>query len=100
MGAIDADGYVVYSSQQSGVSTAVDVGNVTQYMVRELIAGNTYSISVRAYQDLLGQASNAISEAFEGMETVIIPAVCMYFMFNSLSSGVPATELVNAVRSY
>ena len=59
--ATDADGYVVYSTAQSTNTTAVDVGNVTQYTLGGLVPGNTYNITVRAYQDLLGPESSNLS---------------------------------------
>ena len=58
--ATEADGYVVYSTPQSTNTTAVDVGNVTQYTLEGLVPGNTYNITVRAYQDLLGPESSCI----------------------------------------
>ena len=58
--ATEADGYVVYSTPQSTNTTAVDVGNVTQYTLEGLVPGNTYNITVRAYQDLLGPESGSI----------------------------------------
>ena len=62
MNATDADGYVVYNRQLGTTvnTSAVDVGNVTQYTLRGLVPGNTYSITVRAYQDLLGPESAGI----------------------------------------
>ena len=60
MNATEADGYVVYSTPQSTNTTAVDVGNVTQYTLEGLVPGNTYNITVRAYQDLLGPESGSI----------------------------------------
>ena len=59
--ATEADGYVVYSTPQSTNTTAVDVGNVTQYTLEGLVPGNTYNITVRAYQDLLGPESDNIT---------------------------------------
>ena len=57
--ATEADGYVVYSTPQSTNTTAVDVGNVTQYTLEgvKLFNNHMYNISVRAYQDLLGPKS-------------------------------------------
>ena len=60
MNATEADGYVVYSTPQSTNTTAVDVGNVTQYTLEGLVPGNTYNITVRAYQDLLAPESSSI----------------------------------------
>ena len=58
--ATEADGYVLYTNAQSTNTTAVDVGNVTQYTLEGLVPGNTYNITVRAYQDLLGPESTSI----------------------------------------
>ena len=59
----DADGYVIYFEQLCTTNiTAVDVGNTTQYTLSGVIPGYTYSITVRAYQDLLGPESDVISE--------------------------------------
>ena len=71
MNATDADGYVIYFEQLPKAlcttnTTAVDVGNTTQYTLRGVILKGSYSITVRAYQDLLGPESDAISETFEG----------------------------------
>ena len=54
MNAADADGYVVYLNT---TTSAVDVGNVTQYTLGGLVPHQNYTITVRAYQDLLGPAS-------------------------------------------
>ena len=62
--ASDADGYIVnitlLSSAHTNNPTLVDVGNVTQYTL-QLSNGTTFQLTVRAYQDLLGPASNSIS---------------------------------------
>ena len=62
MDATEADGYVVYTTN----TTAIDVGNTTQYTLSGVILKSTYNITVRAYQDLLGPESDVISETFEG----------------------------------
>ena len=61
--ATEAEGYVVYSTAQLPQSTTVDVGNVTQCTLGGLVSGNTYNITVRAYQDLLGPESSSITQA-------------------------------------
>ena len=73
MNATEADGYVVYSTPQSTNNTAVDVGNVTQYTLEGLVPGNTYNITVRAYQDLLGPESDNI--------TLTIPSGILYICY-------------------
>ena len=94
MNATEADGYVVYSTQlpQSTNTTAVDVGNVTQYTLGGLVPWNTYNITVRAYQDLLGPESDSIlSEIFSGTNNVCAKIYNCVFEFlqwcSSLSVG-------------
>ena len=52
--ASDADGYVVYHNTTTGLTSGVDVGNVTQHTLTGLLPQQTYIITVRPYQDLLG----------------------------------------------
>ena len=59
--ASDADGYVVYYSTSTGSTSAVDVGNVTQYTLGGLAPGYHYNITVRAYQDLLGPGTTFVT---------------------------------------
>ena len=58
MNAADADGYVVYSTATNVLTTAVDVGKVTQYTLGGLVTRKRYNITVRAYQDLLGPGTS------------------------------------------
>ena len=58
MDAADADGYVVYYNTSTESTSAVDVGNVTQYTLGGLVPQQNYTITVRAYQDLLGPKVN------------------------------------------
>ena len=99
MNVTEADGYVVYSTQlpQSTNTTAVDVGNVTQYTLRGLVPGNTYNITVRAYQDLLGPESDIKSEIFSGTNNDCAKYIIV--CWNSCS-GAPASQLVIVVKSY
>ena len=57
----DADGYVVYSTATNVPTTAVDVGNVTQYTLGGLVTGKQYNMTVRAYQDLLGPGTSGVT---------------------------------------
>ena len=101
MNATEADGYVVYSTQlpQSTNTTAVDVGNVTQYTLGGLVPGNTYNITVRAYQDLLGPESDIKSEIFSGTILTMFVQKNIIVCLNSCS-GAPASQLVTVVQSY
>ena len=92
MNATEADGYVVYSTQlpQSTNTTAVDVGNVTQYTLGGLVPGNLYNITMRAYQDLLGpESSNFKIVISNGKNTITDCSSCCNYgsavIFQSLS---------------
>ena len=71
MNASDADGYVVYYKTSTESTSAVDVGNVTQYTLGGLVPHQNYTITVRAYQDLLGQESAPLEVATLNSELVI-----------------------------
>ena len=58
----DADGYVVnVTSDTHTVTQQVKGGSQNEMTLKGLIPATTYNITVRAYQDILGPASNAIS---------------------------------------
>ena len=58
----DADGYVVnITSDIHTVTQQVKGGSQNETTLKGLILGTTYDITVRAYQDILGPASNAIN---------------------------------------
>ena len=58
----DADGYVVnVTSETHTVTQQVKGSNQNEMTLNGLIPVTTYDITVRAYQDILGPASNAIS---------------------------------------
>ena len=54
----DADGYVVY---YNGTAKLVVGGDVKETTLDELIPGTSYSITVRAYQDILGPPSTMLN---------------------------------------
>ena len=58
----DADGYAIYYASGSGpgMSVKVMVGSVGEHTVEDLSPATLYTISIRAYQDILGPASDAI----------------------------------------
>ena len=78
--ASDADGYIVnitlLSSAHTNNPTLVDVGNVTQYTLK---TGTTFQLTVRAYQDLLGPASNSISNGIIIIILWLILLLKLYF---------------------
>ena len=58
----DADGYVVNATSNTHtVTQQVKGGSQNEMTLKGLIPSTTYNITVRAYQDILGPASNAIS---------------------------------------
>ena len=58
----DADGYVVnVTSDTNTVTQQVKGGSQHEMTLKELVPATSYNITVRAYQDILGPASNVIS---------------------------------------
>ena len=58
----DADGYVVNATRDTHtVTQQVKGGSQNMMTLRGLMLGTTYNITVRAYQDILGPASNITS---------------------------------------
>ena len=58
----DANGYVVnVTSNMHTVIQQKKGGNQSEMTLKGLIPATTYNITVRAYQDILGPSSNAIS---------------------------------------
>ena len=58
----DANGYVVnVTSDAHTVTEEIKGGSQNEMTLKGLIPVTTYNITVRAYQDILGPASNAIS---------------------------------------
>ena len=58
----DADGYVIYYASASGPGMSVKImgGSVTEHTLEGLTPRTLYNISIRAYQDILGPASETI----------------------------------------
>ena len=68
----DADGYVIYYVSGSGPGMSVKVMGCTvnQHTIEDLTPATLYTIYVRAYQDILGPASDTIvvmTNASQGM---------------------------------
>ena len=58
----DADGYVVNATSDTHtVTQQVKKGSQNVMTLKGLIPGTTYNITIRAYQDILGPASNRTS---------------------------------------
>ena len=58
----DADGYVVNATSNTHtVTQQVKGGSQNVMTLKRLIPGTTYNITIRAYQDILGPASNKTS---------------------------------------
>ena len=65
----DADGYVVY---RNGTAKLVVGGDVKKTTLDGLMPTTIYSITVRAYQDILGPASTAIYTTTAGKYIIVI----------------------------
>ena len=64
----DTDGYVVNASSLNDyVIQQVNGSSVNETILNGLIPGTTYNITIRAYQDLLGPASEPLSVITDGM---------------------------------
>ena len=74
----DADGYVVNATSDTHTVTQQVMGGSQNVMtLEELIPETTYNITIRAYQDILGPASNATSiQTLSG-----IYVIDFYFIF-------------------
>ena len=57
----DVDGYVVNVSSLNDCAIQVSGSSVSQTTLNGLLPGTTYNITVRAYQDILGPASDTIT---------------------------------------
>ena len=59
---LDADGYVIYyaSGSEPGTSLKVMGGSVNQRTIENLTPNTSYTIYIRAYQDILGLANETI----------------------------------------
>ena len=67
----DADGYVINATSDTHTMTQqVKGGNQNMTTLKGLIPGTTYNIIVRAYQDILGPASSAISVQISGIYVI------------------------------
>ena len=67
----DADGYVVNATRDTQtVTQQVKGGSRNVTTLKGLIPGTTYNITVRAYQDILGPASNTTSVHLSGIYVV------------------------------
>ena len=75
----DADGYVIYYYQTEVglvMSEKIAGGDVTNYTLGWLTPNTSYTMSIRAYQDILGPASGQITVMTNSSEgTVLIQLV-------------------------
>ena len=71
----EADGYVVYYETSVEQAIAVDVGDITHYTLVGLKHGIVYTVTVRAYQALLGEQSPSLTSKcslYNSSTTIII----------------------------
>ena len=67
----DVDGYVVNASSLNDyVIQQVNGSSVSQTTLNGLLPGTTYNITVRAYQDILGPASDTVSFQTKGNQYI------------------------------
>ena len=68
----DADGYVIHFHTGSGPkrATVVEGGLATKHTLRELEVDKSYTLKVRAYQDILGPPSNEVNFIIPGQSSV------------------------------
>ena len=71
----DADGYIVY---YDGTAKQVVGGGVKETILDGLMPGTRYSISVRAYQDILGPPGTISASTDDGKNCCICIAVLWY----------------------
>ena len=69
----DADGYVVYYASDGGANQVLSLkgGNVRQHTLKGLAQNTKYTVSIRAYQDLLGPASEPLDIYTSGLQAHI-----------------------------
>ena len=85
IGSFDADGYVVNVTSDTDTVQTVQVEGSSNNTItlNELRGGTTYSITVRAYQQLLGPASSIVSvQTLPGISTApfnVLVTLLMYF---------------------
>ena len=66
----------------------VNGSSVNETTLNGLIPGTTYNITIRAYQDLLGPASEPISvDTLNGESTFLLHIVNIITMFNHVNTG-------------
>ena len=85
----DADGYVVnVSSDTHTVTQQVKGGSQNEMTLKGLIPATSYDITVRAYQDILGPASNAINVQTLSSGIVMsinLPLSCHFSVISSIN---------------
>ena len=75
----DADGYVVNATSNTHTVTQQVKGSSQNVMtLKGLIPVTTYNITVRAYQDILGPASNTTSVHISGIYVVEFFLICLF----------------------
>ena len=67
----DADGYVVYYASDGGASKVISLkgGNVSEHTLKWLAPNTKYTVSIRAYQDLLGPSSKPLDIYTSGLKS-------------------------------
>ena len=84
----DADGYVVY---YNGTAKLVE-GDMKETTLNGLIPGTSYSITVRAYQDILGPPSTIYTTTENG-KFECAHNVCIFICFNPIIADTSITAI-------
>ena len=88
-----ANGYVVYTNDM--VHSVIGSTN-TSSTVNDLIPGTNYSITVRAYQDILGPPSTTIDATTEnGIITMILLLMLFSYSYNSCHNNTRLSHFSN-----
>ena len=92
----DADGYVVY---YNGTAKLVEGGDMKETTLDGLIPGTSYSITVRAYQDILGPSTTSLNTVTDDGKLDIAMSVNVTNVVVSTSVSIqrvsPLTDLLS-----
>ncbi|XP_019862297.1 PREDICTED: uncharacterized protein LOC109590854 [Amphimedon queenslandica] len=97
LGSIDADGYVVNVTIGTSIIQTVQIegGNSNKTTLKGLASGTIYSITIRAYQQLLGPASSAIlGQTLPVVGVAVVKKSGQSISFNCTANGIPTPTIV------
>ena len=88
----DADGYVVYYND---IAKLVGGGDVKETTLNGLIPGTSYSIRVRAYQDIIGPPSTTLNAATDNGNSS-----CFLVYYSEIATSKALVRLQKQAISY